>query len=690
MSFLTPFFFVALGSLAIPVLIHLVQREKKHVVQFPSLMFVRRIPYQSVRRRRIRHWFLLLLRAAAIALVVAAFARPFLRQNAAAQVISGGAREVVILLDQSASMGYGDHWTRAQGAARSVVDSLGADDKATLVLFAKNAEENMRATSDRFRLDGAINAARVGSGATRYGPALKLADSILGRSSLKRRQVVLISDFQKTGWSGSEEVRFPDGVTVSTVSVASADAANLAVPSVSFARANFSGQERITVTAGLSNKGDAALKDVPVTLTVDGHEIETVKATVQPHAAGSVAFTQFTLVGPNVRGSVRAGTDPLPADNVFHFVLSPAVPVSLQIVNGAESSSDASLFLSKALSIGTNPLFQIDVTTASRATPASFDKRAVIILNDTMFPPAGASGVLKKFVERGGGLLIVTGDRSAWPQGATSEADLFPGKLGQAVDRASGKGATLGFLDYSHAVFEVFKAPRSGDFSAAHVFKYRALQPGPADRVLARFDDGAVAAVERKVGAGRVIAWTTTLDDSWTDIAVKPVYLPLVQQLVRYLANYETPTSWMTVGQVLDLSARAKTKADRIVVTPSGQRVTQRGTSESGAEGLLELNEQGVYEIRPAGTTSGRPESIAVNLDPPESDLAPLDPTELVAAVTGHATSVASEPAAAQEMTREEAERRQSLWWYLLLTGLLLLAVETMISNQLSRNEKFL
>ena len=76
MSFLTPFFLAGLGAIAIPVLIHLIQREKKRVVEFPSLMFVRRIPYQSVRRRRIRHWWLLLMRAAAIALIVAAFARP--------------------------------------------------------------------------------------------------------------------------------------------------------------------------------------------------------------------------------------------------------------------------------------------------------------------------------------------------------------------------------------------------------------------------------------------------------------------------------------------------------------------------------------------------------------------------------------------------------------------------------------
>jgi hypothetical protein len=688
MAFLTPFFLLGLAAIAIPVLIHLIQREKKRVIEFPSLMFVRRIPYQSVRRRRIRHWALLLLRAAAIALIVAAFARPFFRQGAAAAAVGGGAREIVILLDRSASMGYGDHWARAQEAARTVIRGLGADDRATLVLFDKNAEENMRATADRTRLDAAVGAAKVGSGATRYGPALKLADSILSRSAIKRREAVVISDFQRSGWSGSEEVRFPEGMSVSTISVASASPVNLAVPSVTFARASFSGQERITVTAGLSNKGDAPVKDVPVTLTIDGHEIQTERATVAPHASGSVSFTQFTLTGANVRGSIKAGADPLPADNAFHFVLAPSDPVSLVIVDSGDRA-DGSLFLSKALAIGTTPAFQVDVTTAGRMTPTSFDKRTVVILNDTMFPPAAGGNALKRYLEGGGGLLVVTGDHTTWPQG---EAAMLPGRLGATVDRTSGRSGSLGYLDYTLPVFVVFKAPRSGDFSAAHVFRYRTLQSEPTDRVLARFDDGAIAAAERKVGAGRVIVWTSTLDDSWTDIGVKPIFLPLVHQLVRYLAHYEPSTSWFTVGQVLDLTARVKGRADRsdrIVVTPSGERITHAAAGE-GNEGLLELNEQGVYEVRPTSAPAGRPEAIAVNLDPAESELTPIDPRELVAAVTGHATQVAAQPAPVQEMTREESERRQSLWWYLLLTGLLLLAVETVISNHLSRKEKFL
>ena len=83
MSFLTPLFLLGLGGLAVPVIIHLIQRERKNVVQFPSLMFLQRIPYQSVQRRRIRNWPLLLLRLAALALIVAAFARPFLPQASA-------------------------------------------------------------------------------------------------------------------------------------------------------------------------------------------------------------------------------------------------------------------------------------------------------------------------------------------------------------------------------------------------------------------------------------------------------------------------------------------------------------------------------------------------------------------------------------------------------------------------------
>jgi len=156
MSFLAPLFFAGLAAIAVPIIVHLIQRERKTIVQFPSLMFVRRIPYQSVERRRIHNWLLLLMRAAAMVLLVTAFARPFLHIDpvSAAGALSG-AREVVILLDRSASMGYGDHWTRAQAEARRVAATIGGEDKATLVLFGSGVEEAVRATGDSSRISTA-------------------------------------------------------------------------------------------------------------------------------------------------------------------------------------------------------------------------------------------------------------------------------------------------------------------------------------------------------------------------------------------------------------------------------------------------------------------------------------------------------------------------------------------------------
>ena len=81
MSFIAPLFFVALAGLAIPVLIHLIQREKKQIIRFPSLMFIQRVPYQSTQRRQIHNWLLLIVRLTALALIILAFARPFLQRE---------------------------------------------------------------------------------------------------------------------------------------------------------------------------------------------------------------------------------------------------------------------------------------------------------------------------------------------------------------------------------------------------------------------------------------------------------------------------------------------------------------------------------------------------------------------------------------------------------------------------------
>ena len=131
MQFLAPLFFAAMAGLAIPVLLHLTQREKKQIIRFPSLMFVRRIPYQSVRRRKIQHWLLLLVRVTALALIIFAFARPFIRQASLPVVPGTGARELVVLLDTSYSMGFADRWERARAAANDAINRMSGSDRGS-------------------------------------------------------------------------------------------------------------------------------------------------------------------------------------------------------------------------------------------------------------------------------------------------------------------------------------------------------------------------------------------------------------------------------------------------------------------------------------------------------------------------------------------------------------------------------
>jgi len=106
MSFLTPFFFVGLAAVLVPVLIHLVRRARAPRVEFPSLMFVRQVPQRTIRRRRLHNLLLLLLRCLALAALVLAFVRPYVSWGADENRARG--RTVILLLDRSFSMRAGD------------------------------------------------------------------------------------------------------------------------------------------------------------------------------------------------------------------------------------------------------------------------------------------------------------------------------------------------------------------------------------------------------------------------------------------------------------------------------------------------------------------------------------------------------------------------------------------------------
>ncbi|GMV05758.1 MAG: hypothetical protein AMXMBFR53_20350 [Gemmatimonadota bacterium] len=694
LTFLVPLFLVGLAGIAVPVIVHLTRRQRRQVVPFPSLMFLEKIPFQEQRRRRIQNWFLLLLRALALGLLAVAFARPFVDDPELAAAGAGGPTEVVVLLDRSYSMGVGDAWERAVDAVERAVSEMGPLDRASLVLFSQGAEVALRSTADRARLRGALDTARVGWGVTRFGPALKVAQTILEESELPRRRVVLVSDFQRTGWRGDEGVRLPPGTEVIPVPVGGDLPDNVRVADVALLRQAASGRERVTATARLVRTGGDAPVELPVTLELDGQELQTRTVRLAPGEATAVPFAPFTLSQPHTRGTVRIRPDAVAADDARHFVLSPGGALGVAVVEGGRAGRDASLYLQRALETTADGRFRVGLRRSDGVRADDLAGNRVVILNDARVDGASAEA-LRRFVEEGGGLLLVAGEGAAWP---ASAQDVLPGALGPVQDRVEGRGGRLGFLDYDHPVFEVFSGPRSGDFSGARFFRARGFTPSDSARILARFDDGSVAMAAHALGRGTVAVWTSTLDVFWNDLALQPVFLPFVHRLVEHLSGRAEPLTWFTAGQVVDLadpvsletaglvSAEAAGLAagdEQVALTPGGGSIPV--AAEAGHR-YLPLEEAGFYVVRPPGSEPPRPFTMAVNVDLEESNLSALDPQELVAQVTGPSTGPAVGPTfEAAELRREDQERRQSLWRWLLLAALGLFALETGLSNWLSR-----
>jgi hypothetical protein len=441
----------------------------------------------------------------------------------------------------------------------------------------------------------------------------------------------------------------------------------------------------------VTNVGSAP-RTVEATLDVGGRAVETRKLTVAAKGVAQARFSPTAVPAAATRASVRITHDSLAANDEFNFTLAPGEAVSVLVVQPAKPRANQSLYLRRALEIGDRPAFHVDVKSADALRAADIDGRSLIVL-DEVPPPAGALGArLGEAITAGTGLLIAPGDVPAARWSADWTA-FVPARLGPVVDRTHDAGATVASVDYGHPVFELFSAPRSGDFSSAHLFRYRRLLAPGDTGVIARLDDGAPALVEKSEGAGKIMLWASSLDGYWTDLPLQPVFLPFVHELAKYAGRYGDSRAWFQAGDVLDLSrhgeltapfaaqgAAASDAAPLVLESPSGRRTE---LTPSGAAHLATLDEQGFYELRGPSTAAGSGRPIAVNVDPKESDLTRFDPKELVAAVT--APPVAGTPDAGMAATSSDVERTQSFWWYLLGVALVLMAAETVLSNRLSK-----
>jgi hypothetical protein len=668
LSFLVPAFLAAAALIAVPVIVHLIHREKRDALDFPSLMFLRQIPHKSVQRRRIRNWPLLLLRCLALLLIVAAFARPFVERDLDAAISLDLAREVVIALDASFSMGYDDRWQSALDAAREVVDGVRPEDRASLVVFGASAAALTEPTAERARLHALLADLEPRPEAGRYGPALRLAQSIIARSDRPRAELVLISDMQRSGWDEESAVTLPQGTVFTPVVIGDGTWQNVAVTGATERRESFAGRERATLTAALANFGDEPVSR-RVALVMDDRELESRAVELDARGVATVEFAPVTLPQGGARFTIRAEPDALPLDDELHLAISPARNLHVLIVESG-AGAEPSLYIERALGIGDAPRFRVERRSVAQLRAADLQGPAAVVLNDAPFPGGEAGRALIEYVRGGGGLLIAVGERGGG--GWTGEAStLLPGGLGRVVDRTDAGGGRFGWINSAHPAVEEVGA---GRLSNARFFRYRPLENVAAEGVLARFDDGSVAIAEHGFGTGRVVVYASTLDTYWNDLPLQPVWLPFVQRLLRHTAQFGEARPWLAVGEVTSL-ARRDGGPRPAVLSPDGARVPLESD-------LLRVAATGFYEIRDPAA-AGAVEYLAVNADRVESEMTVLAAEEVAARVL--AGGAPSARGFVDAVTSSDWERRQAFWWYLLVIALGMLVLESVLAGRFTR-----
>lgn len=674
MSFLTPLFFLGVAALAAPILVHLVRRTRARRVQFPALTFVRQVPQRTIRRRTLHNLLLLLLRCLAILLIVIAFTRPFFSGGSAAHDNSA-AGATVILIDNSLSLRREQLFAQAQQRAEAAIDDARTGEQVALLSFDKRYTVVNRFTSDKNRLRAAVSGLSAGWDGTDYEQALRGAESLLSEiETTGPKRIVLISDFQATGWSqATATFKLGNNTQLTTHDVGENNAPpNIAITNVE-ARGVVFGQKYLdNLVVHVSNFSDTPRDQVQVDFQINEQTVEKRSISLNSRDSRVVEFTGFNLNEGVNRCTIEIVSNDFAQDNRSYFTLRRETPARALIVESASRGRSDSLHLQNALTTNEDLPFTFTLKSTGSVDPTGISEYSLVILNDSGPISPALAETLARFVEAGGQIIVATGPRTEVESFNSALRRITPATLREAVQTKAGDSVAITEVKFDHPIFEVFQ--ESGRLASANVIGYYRSEPSTTAAVLARFEDGSPALVEGRTGKGRVMLFASSLGPSWNDLPLTPLYLPFVHQMVRY-AGAREENSWYGLGQTFTVT-KGREAAPPPVDTPAGARLSENRLTPDG-DLLVTAREPGFYRLR----YNERPGFAAVNVDGFEGDFTKLNFQEFVAGVTGGAGG-AEGGIANSNLSNEEVEGRQKVWWSLLLIALVLLLAEAFLAQR--------
>jgi hypothetical protein len=572
MSFLHPALFAAaLAAVALPVVVHWLTRPRPVSYRLSTLRLLREVVRQRRAKDRLRDWIVLALRAAAVALVGAALARPFLGERLVAE--SNGATSIrrVVLLDISQSMASTHGATPLVQPARSRAAQLLAYRpglEANLILAGAKPRAAFRGLSTNFRaLGDELARAEVRPERLNIQAALAAAGQMLAEtgSTEVRRELVVIGDFQRTNWAAADFSAVPKGVEIQLESVAPpAPAENLAVLKAGCPGGAILGREaRLKVEVG-NFAAKPARVEVELTLGPASYRLKGLCPAGERLTLGEEVV--LDRPGWQVGAARLIGVeDAMPADNTRPVAIevraSPTFALVTREPPGAAGAS--SFYLERALS----PLAQRQAAhqpKVVRVDPARWDDQPLAtaelaVLDHPGKLPEAAVAQIVSLVRRGRSLLYVACepvDAVNLKQLAAAAGSAWPARVEFLPPQAGSQRRELTLADVRRELppFRVFGDELAGTLSTLRfspALGSQRLDSGPSDELLASYSDRSAALVVGSLGAGAVAIWN--IDLARSNLPRSAAFVPWVGELVDRLLGQSRRDLTVESGEPLSI-----------------------------------------------------------------------------------------------------------------------------------------
>ncbi|MCB1121662.1 MAG: VWA domain-containing protein [Verrucomicrobiae bacterium] len=637
LSFGNSLFLAALAGLAIPILLHLINRELAVNLKFPSIRFINRAELPRREKRKLRDILLLVLRLLLFSAVVFAFSKPAWVQPAAEVAAGSTQKQTLYLVDASSSLARGNSWNQARQLVSNDLRNADAG-QAGLVVYADRVIAQVQPTANFDSLEDTLADLEPAYTAGNPGPAIDTAVRLFQPEAEKR--LVIVSDFQETDWQ-RDLPGVPEEVELTFLHPEEGSGNNVGIVNVNTVPL---GRDQARVLVTLRNYGTETVT-VPVSLNGEGlsdsSEVEI--------PAGKQANLSFTLEVENALSmTANIPADVYNRDNAWHFWIAPppVVRVYAFLPNLDEpQAANAFYFLQTALEVESeNDWVRFEVTALDRGFfEASLLKEADVVI----LPASGAYfrddnwEDLKEFLNLGRTAILLPGESFPRHFRALETHEImqsrFLGLAGNTNERQ--KPYHLHSINPSSRLARTFADAAGKDLLLVNVYRYVRLQPDPADTVIMSFDNGEPALLRLSVGSGTVFASTFAFDPSWTDLPLRNSFLPLIRELVQEGFNTDRLRRKIFVEDV-----------------PFAREAAVPATLEQ--EGQF-------WEI---------------NINPSESVTATVDVEQWLPALLSNKPLYAGTNAGAQVFTGSEGTRTE-LWPWLLMVALHCIMLESLITG---------